>query len=82
MQVEAFNQSPVGHLVPISGIDGRIKQPYNHFSFVPTPLRSVVELSSGTYKLISEADRALGSLDALTDRLPNPSAVGWWLPTY
>jgi Fic family protein len=61
--------------VPISGVDGRTKEPYRHFAFVPAPLPSVVDLSPGTYKLISEADRALGSLDALTDRLPNPDLL-------
>jgi Fic family protein len=75
VQLESFKQSPVGHLAPISGVDGRTKQPYNHFAFVPAPLPSVVDLSPRTYKLISEADRALGSLDALTDQLPNPGLL-------
>ncbi|MFJ7211600.1 Fic family protein [Amycolatopsis sp. NPDC098790] len=75
MQVEAFQQSPVGRLVPVSGVDGRTKQSYDHFAFVPASLPSVVELSPGTYKIISEADRALGALDALTDRLPNPGLL-------
>lgn len=75
MQLESFQQSAAGHLVPICGVDGRTKQTYNHFAFVPAPLPSVVELSPGTYKLISEADRALGSLDALTDQLPNPDLL-------
>lgn len=75
MQVETFNKSPVGRLEPISGVDGRTKQAYNHFAFVPAPLPTVVDLSPGTYKFISEADRALGALDALTDRLPNPDLL-------
>jgi Fic family protein len=75
VQVESFEQSPVGRLVPVSGVDGRTKQAYHHYAFVPAPLPSVVDLSPGTYKLISEADRALGSLDALTDRLPNPDLL-------
>jgi len=39
---------------------------------VPDPLPATVSLAAATYKLISEADRALGALDALVDRLPNP----------
>ncbi|MDQ7804713.1 Fic/DOC family N-terminal domain-containing protein [Amycolatopsis sp. A133] len=61
--------------MPVRGVDSRTKQAYDHFAFVPAPLPSVVELSPGTYKVLSEADRALGSLDALTDRLPNPDLL-------
>ncbi|WP_037808443.1 MULTISPECIES: Fic family protein [Amycolatopsis] len=75
MELETFRQSPIGHLVPITGTDGRTKQPYRHFAFVPDPLPTEVALTAGTYKLLSEADRALGALDALTDQLPNPGLL-------
>ncbi|NIJ14629.1 Fic family protein [Saccharomonospora amisosensis] len=72
MQVEDFRNSPIGRLERIAGTDMRLRQPYSHFAFVPAPLPSSVHLSAATYKLLSEADRALGVLHASVNQLPNP----------
>lgn len=72
MDCERFASSPLGSLVPISGFDHFLKRPYDHFAFVPAPLPSSVPLSEGTYKRVSEAERAIGRLDAAANRLPNP----------
>jgi Fic family protein len=75
VDIEAFRQSPVGHLVPITGHDTMLDRGYSHFAFVPTPLPATVALSQGTYKAISEADRAIGRLDAAAAHLPNPALL-------
>ncbi len=72
MQVDRFRSSPVGSLVRIEGHDARLSRDYDHFAFVPGPLPDSVTLSQPTYALLSEADRALGGLDAKIGLLPNP----------
>ncbi|HEX5407848.1 MAG TPA: Fic/DOC family N-terminal domain-containing protein [Pseudonocardiaceae bacterium] len=75
MQADDFRASPLGRLVPISGTDARTKRTYNHYAFVPNPLPVTVDLHAATYKAISEADRALGALDARIGLLPNPNLL-------
>ena len=73
MQVERFHASPVGHLVPVRGHDARLGRDFDHVAFVPDPLPArPPDLSARTYRLLSEADRALGGLEAKTGLLPNP----------
>lgn len=72
MQVERFKKSPIGELVRIQGHDARLGRDYDHFAYLPAPLPEQVPLSQNTYRLLSEADRALGGLDAKTGLLPNP----------
>jgi hypothetical protein len=75
VQVEAFRDSPVGELVPISGTDPRTGHTFRHYAYVPHVLPLRVELRPGTYKIISEADRALGVMDARVVQLPNPGLL-------
>ncbi|GAA4539615.1 Fic family protein [Amycolatopsis samaneae] len=75
MQVEDFAESPVGTLVPVTGHDARLDRPYHHHAFLPRALPATVELTPGSYKIISEADRALGALDVRIERLPNPQLL-------
>lgn len=75
MQVERFRDSPVGRLVPITGMDAGLNEPYDHVAYVPNPLPSTVELSQGTYKTLENASRALGSLETHIQLLPNPSLL-------
>jgi Fic family protein len=75
MDRAAFVRSPVGRLVPIRGYDLYLKREYEHFAFVPNPLPSAFQLEQRTYKLVAEAERAVGRLDAATTRLPNPSLL-------
>lgn len=58
--------------MPIKGHDVRLGRDFDHFAFVPKPLPGDVILTQSTYNLLSEADRALGGLDAKTELLPNP----------
>jgi Fic family protein len=59
----------------IRGRDALLGQGYDHVAFCPASLPASVPLSERTYKLVSEADRAVGRLDAGTGRLPNPSLL-------
>jgi Fic family protein len=72
VQLERFESSPVGHLVPIVFTDPRTDKQVRHSSFVPSPLPTEVQLRSGTSRLIGEAERELGRLDAQVQALPNP----------
>lgn len=75
MQVEDFQDSPVGNLVPIQWSDPLTQRTFRHFAFVPAPLPAQVNLSPATYKVLSQAERALGILDARVDQLPNPNLL-------
>ena len=75
MDITRFESSTMGHVVPISGVDAFLNRPYSHFAFVPEPLPSELAMSSLSIKLLSEADRALGRLDAASGRLPNPQLL-------
>lgn len=72
MDCDAFRNSPVGSLHPIAGYDSYLKRDFRHYAFLPIPVPSSVPLDELTYKMISEAERAVGRLDAAADRLPNP----------
>jgi Fic family protein len=75
VQVELFDKSPVGRLLPISVPDVRTGSVVKHFAFAPNPLPPTIELTSPTLKILSEADRALGRLDARVGQLPNPGLL-------
>lgn len=74
MDADRFRSSPIGSVVRISGQDARLGY-FKHVAFVPAPLPTTVTLPPRTYKLISEAERAVGRLDASVSRLPNPSLL-------
>ncbi|MBK6764022.1 MAG: Fic family protein [Micrococcales bacterium] len=65
----------MGGLAPIAGFDTFLDREYRHFAFIPKPLPNHVELASRTVKVIAEAERSLGRLDAATGRLPNPNLL-------
>lgn len=75
MDLDRFKSSPVGSLAPISGHDSLLKRDYRHAAFVPLALPRDVHLRQGTYKKLSEAERAIGRLDAAADQLPNPNLL-------
>jgi Fic family protein len=75
VQVEDFEKSPVGRLVPISGHDAYLGRGYNHFAFVPAPLPGVINLSMGTHKLAAQASLSVGRLDFAVKRLPDPGLL-------
>jgi len=72
VEIEAFAASPIGHLVPISGVDGRFGTPYNHFAFVAHPLDVEPILSPGTWRAVNSANRALARLDQASQQIPQP----------
>lgn len=76
MDLQAFEDSPAGILVPISGTDPRTGDHYNHKAFLPNPLPSLTpELSGETWEVVTEASLALGRLDQAGHRVPNPGLL-------
>ena len=76
MNLEAFAESPVGILVPISGTDPRTGDQFKHQAFLPSPLpRETPPLSAQTWATVSQASAALGRLDQTGRQVPNPRLV-------
>lgn len=75
MDYDRFSGSPIGHLIPISGYDHRLNQPYDHWAYIPDALPSEVQLSQATINLMGQADRALGGLTARIRLLPDPKLL-------
>jgi Fic family protein len=75
VQVEDFQRSPVGRLVPVSGHDAYLGRDYNHFAFVPQPLPAEIELSLKAHKLADQASMSVGRLDFAVKRLPDPGLL-------
>ncbi|MCC4909100.1 Fic family protein [Microbacterium sp. cx-59] len=75
MDLTAFGASPIGDLVPINGHDARFNRSYAYHAYVPHPLPSTVDLTPSTLVIMSEADRALGHLNARVQFLPNPGLL-------
>lgn len=74
MDVEALARSPVGKLVPISGIDARWGS-FSYFAFVPHPLPRSIPLREPTVRGVVDAGLALGRLDMAAKRVPNPALL-------
>jgi Fic family protein len=70
MDLDRFKNSPIGHLEPVTVLDGA--RTYEHFAFVPDPLPDQVGLSQATWGSVAIAAAALGRLDGGANRLPNP----------
>ena len=49
MDIDRFQTSPVGKLVPIHGHDAYLQRGYSHYAFVPQPAPTALTLSQGTY---------------------------------
>lgn len=78
MDIAAIKDSPVGHLVPISGLDPWQGQLYDHFAFVPSALPvdlGAVKLSNDTWRVVVKAASALAKLDQAGRQVPNPDLV-------
>jgi Fic family protein len=67
--------NPTGRLVEIKGTHPRTGRAYRAHAFVPEPLPGDISLTSRTHKLVSEAERAVGRLDAAAGKLPNPGIL-------
>lgn len=75
MDIAKFEASPVGTLVSISGSDAYLRRGYKHVAFCPSPLPHEMQLSLRTHKLLGEAERGVGRLDASVKQLPNPALL-------
>lgn len=75
MDVGAFTASPMGRLIPISGVDNFLGRTFSHWAFLPNSLSSSIPLAARTVKLLTEAERELGRLDSASARLPNPNLL-------
>ncbi|MGI8775376.1 MAG: Fic family protein [Actinomycetota bacterium] len=73
MDLERFENSPLGDLVPISG--SHEGKHFDHFAFRPHPLPFQIDLDATTWAALAEAMHALGRLDSAGKRLPNPRLV-------
>ncbi|WP_198291014.1 hypothetical protein [Mycobacterium sp. 155] len=58
MDVERLRESPVGHVVPISGYDSRFGEQYDYFAFVPNPLPPQLVLDAATYAALPDVFEA------------------------
>lgn len=72
VQLDRFWNSPIGDLVPISGMDHLLGEEYSHYAYVPEPLPTDIQLAARSIKLLEGAARALGALDSKLQLLPNP----------
>jgi Fic family protein len=73
MDLAAFDGSPAGIPVPISGVDGRMNESYESRAFVPHPLPTALpDVSIETWIAHGEALEALGRLNQACLQLPNP----------
>jgi Fic family protein len=72
VDITRFQDSPIGSLVEISGIDGRFNTAYKHFAFLASPLEDEPQLSGPTWHAVAEASRALARLDQASRQVPNP----------
>jgi Fic family protein len=75
MDIERLSRSPIGSLVPISGVDPITGKEFEHFAFVPDPLPAVVTLASATWTAVVSAEAALGRLDQAAQQFPEPALL-------
>ncbi|MBA8828909.1 Fic/DOC family N-terminal domain-containing protein [Alpinimonas psychrophila] len=73
MDVKKFGNSPIGHLVPISGTDGRFGTPYQDSAYVAHPLAAEPQLEPATWRMVNSANRALARLDQASLTILVPS---------
>lgn len=68
MDIEKFKNSPTGRL---------IKTATNHWAFVPNPLSpaGLDKFSAEFVRILSEADRGIGTLKSLSRLIPNPNLL-------
>jgi Fic family protein len=75
VNIALVGDSPIGRLVPVSGVDQRTGEEYSHFAYVPDPLPRVVTLTSATWTAVTRAEAALARLDEASRQLPDPSLL-------
>lgn len=75
VQTSDFQSTAAGRLLSISGYDSLRGEDWSVHAYVPHQLPTEPALSFATLTLLSEADRAIGRLDANLQLLPNPSLL-------
>lgn len=75
MRAEEFVGCTVGRTIPIQVTIPSTGERIDHIAYMPNPLPDDVTLSTRTYRMIAEAERAIGRLDAATDHLPRPELL-------
>lgn len=72
MELELFQNTTAGTLVPISGTLAN-GTPWTHQAFLPHPLQAdSPDLTGACYRAVANARGALAALDSTGQRLPNP----------
>lgn len=71
----ALQDSPIGSLVPIKGIDGRTGKTYESVAYLPVPLPQAVELTPATWTAVARTEADLARLDQAARHIPEPKLV-------
>lgn len=76
MDLDAFENSPIGTLVPIRGMDSRLGVHYEHKAYVPDLLPTIApDLGRDTWFAVLAATKALSRLDQASQQIPNPELL-------
>lgn len=71
MDLAAFENSPVGLLIPISGVDPATGKHFEHRAFLPSPLPRKPELEQSTWNRVVSSSAALAKLDQAARQIPD-----------
>lgn len=75
MDPERFKNSPLGHLVPFSGVDPRTRREFSHWAYLADDLGDEPPLKSATWHAVTEARAALARLDQCSRQVPVPELL-------
>jgi Fic family protein len=74
MDLERLRTSPIGQLVPISGVDAK-HGPYQYWAYLPDTLPGTLEFSGETWNAITAATAELARLDQAALQIPNAALL-------
>ncbi|MEU1985764.1 Fic/DOC family N-terminal domain-containing protein [Nocardia sp. NPDC019395] len=75
MDVEALKQSPIGRLVPASGLDPQTKKEWSYWAYLPNDLPDDLSLSPAAINASAKAGVAIARLDEAVAQLPRPEII-------
>lgn len=75
LQFSQFDESPIGHLIPILGPDPATHEVVEGKAFLPDPLPRNLELSTKTWTTVNGASAALARLDGAARLIPSPALL-------
>lgn len=70
-----MRKSPIGELVPITGLDPRSMTEWEYWAYLPNNLPALPELSAKANSMASRAGAAVARLDELVAQLPRPEIL-------